>query len=127
MAKKILLVEDSVTQALQTKFLLNTKGYLVEIATDGEKGVALAAEMKPNLIVLDMYLPRLTGLEVCKILKSDISLRGTAIIMFSQEDKPRHITNAYEVGADYYIPKSIEGQEVLTSLIETVFARQDEA
>lgn len=127
MPKRILLVEDSITQALKIKMVLEGKGYTVDVATDGEKGVTLATQLKPNLIILDMYLPNLGGLEVCKILKSDLNLRSTAIIMFSQENKLKNITTAYEVGADYYVAKSEESEELLISLIETVFARMEAA
>lgn len=127
MAKRILLVEDSLTQAIKTKLALDSKGYIVEIATDGEKGLAMATQNRPNLIILDMNLPKLTGLEICKILKNDLNLRGTTIIMFSQENKPRIITSAYEVGADYFVTKSEESEVLLTSLIETLFARMEAA
>jgi DNA-binding response OmpR family regulator len=124
MTKKILLVEDSITQALKTKLSLTNKGYIVDIATDGERGVALAAQFRPNVVVLDMNLPKLSGLEVCKILKNDAAMRSTTIIMFSEEDRLKTINGAYEVGADYYIAKSENAEELLTSVIETFFARK---
>jgi len=123
MPKKILLVEDSPTQALKTKQVLEGKGYRVLVAADGSEGVSKAAEEQPDLVVLDVYLPKLSGFEVCKLLKSNLQLRGIPIIMFSNENKLKNMVTAYEMGADYYVVKSDEGERVLTLLIETVFTR----
>jgi DNA-binding response OmpR family regulator len=123
MAKKVLLVEDSPTQALKTKLMLESKNYEVFIACDGEEGLIKATEVKPDLIVLDVYLPHLSGFDVCRELKSNVQLRGLPIIMFSNENKLKNMVRAYEMGADYYVVKGEEGERVLTLLIETVFTR----
>ena len=127
MAKKILLVEDSPTQASILQMVFANKGYTVDIARDGEDGMALANQFQPNLIILDMYLPNMTGLEVCKQLKNNIQMRGTAVVMFSMEKRLQNINSAYEAGADCYVPKSEEGHEVLLSVVDTIFARQEAA
>lgn len=123
MAKKVLIVEDSPTQAVKTRLVLEGKGYKVFVAADGNEGIEKAAELQPDLIVLDVYLPRLSGFEVCKLLKSNLNLRGIPIIMFSNENKLKNMVTAYEMGADYYVVKGEEGERVLTLLIETVFTR----
>ncbi len=123
MAKKVLLVEDSPTQAMKTRLMLESKNYEVFVASDGEEGLAGAADIKPDLIVLDVYLPHLSGFEVCKELKADLQLRGIPVIMFSNENKLKNMVKAYEMGADYYVVKGEEGERVLTLLIETVFTR----
>jgi PleD family two-component response regulator len=123
MAKKVLLVEDSPTQAIKTKLILESKNYEVFTACDGEEGLVKAAELKPDLIVLDVYLPHLSGFEVCKQLKSDVQLRSLPVIMFSNENKLKNMVKAYEMGADYFVVKGDEGERVLTLLIETVFTR----
>jgi PleD family two-component response regulator len=122
-AKRVLIVEDSPTQAMKTKIILESKGYEVELAAEGHEGMSKAAEMKPDLIVLDVYLPTISGFEVCKLLKSTISLRAIPVIMFSNENKLKNMVTAYEMGADYYVVKGDEGERVLTLLIETVFTR----
>jgi DNA-binding response OmpR family regulator len=127
MPKKILIVEDSPTQAMKTKFVLEGKGYEVTIATNGESGIETAGVFNPDLIVLDVYLPILGGFEVCKQLKGNIQLRTIPVIMFSNENKLKNMITAYEVGADYYVVKGDEGERVLTLLIETVFTRMSRA
>ncbi len=123
MAKKILIIEDSATQALKTKFILEGKGFEVDIATSGEDGIVRANKTRPDLIVLDVYLPNLSGFEVCKALKNNLDLRSVPIIMFSTENKLKNMVTAYEMGADYYVVKGDEGERVLTLLIDTVFTR----
>ncbi len=123
MAKKVLIVEDSPTQALKTKLLLEKRNYEVFVAQDGRDGIAMTHQLRPDLIVLDVYLPKLSGFEVCKLLKSDLLLRSIPVIMFSNENKLKNMVNAYEMGADYYVVKGEEGERVLTLLIETVFTR----
>ena len=123
MAKKVLIVEDSPTQAAKTRLLLEARGYEVEVAQDGREGVAKTKDLHPDLIVLDVYLPQLSGFDVCKLLKSDLQLRSIPVIMFSNENKLKNMVNAYEMGADYYVVKGDEGERVLTLLIETVFTR----
>lgn len=123
MAKKVLIVEDSPTQAIKTKLILEGKNYEVFVAADGDEGLNKATELKPDLIVLDVYLPTMSGFEVCKQIKSTLQLRTIPIIMFSNENKLKNMVTAYEMGADYYVVKGDEGERVLTLLIETVFTR----
>lgn len=123
MSKKVLLVEDSPTQAEKTKGILEEKNYQVFLASNGQEGLEKALTLKPDLIVLDVYLPGINGFEVCKQLKADLQLRGIPVIMFSNESKLTNMVIAYETGADYYVVKGDEGERVLSLLIETVFTR----
>lgn len=123
MPKKVLIIEDSPTQAYKTQMMLEARGYDVHLAFDGNEGVTKTQQVRPDLIVLDVYLPELSGFEVCKILKSNLQSRTIPVIMFSNENKLKNMVNAYEMGADYYVVKGDEGERVLTLLIETVFTR----
>lgn len=123
MPKRILLVEDSPTQAAKSKIVLESKGYQVSIASNGTEGLQKAAELLPDLIVLDVYLPDLNGFDVCQQLKNNLSVRSIPVIMFSNENKLSNMTTAYNVGADYYVVKGQEGERVLLLLIETIFTR----
>lgn len=124
MARRILVIEDSKTQAIKTKLMLENLGYQVSIAFDGPEGLLKTQQEHPDLIVLDVYLPTISGFDVCRKLKSDLQSRSIPVIMFSNENKLKNMVNAYEMGADYYVVKSDEGERVLTLLIETVFTRR---
>jgi two-component system, sensor histidine kinase and response regulator len=123
MSKKLLLVEDSPTQAEKTKLVLESKNYEVFLAANAQEGLDRAVDLRPDLIVLDVYLPDMSGFDVCKKLKADVQLRAIPVIMFSNENKLKNMVTAYETGADYYVVKGDEGERVLTLLIETVFTR----
>lgn len=123
MPKHILLVEDSPTQAAKSKIVLEGKGYQVSVASNGQEGLQKAAELLPDLIVLDVYLPDLNGFDVCQQLKNTMAVRSIPVIMFSNENKLSNMTTAYNVGADYYVVKGQEGERVLLLLIETIFTR----
>ena len=123
MSKKVLIIEDSPTQTARLRISLEAKGYGVVVATDGESGLALVARLRPDLIVLDVYLPGMSGFDICKTLKATLDSRNIPVIMFSTENKLKNMVTAYETGADYYVVKSDEGERVLMLLIDTVFTR----
>src|SRR5215216_6564206 len=79
----ILLVEDSATQAMRTQYVLEDGGFDVQICTNGALALAFVAECEPDLILLDMYLPDLSGREVARQLKSDPTLAGIPIIFLT--------------------------------------------
>ncbi|MEI7553686.1 response regulator [Candidatus Chlorohelix sp.] len=125
--KKILIIDDNFGQAAKTKFILEGKGYEVELLRDGIEGIKKADEIRPDLIILDLFLPKINGFEVCKTLKSTNKLRNIPIIVFSSENKLKNMVTAYEMGADYYVVKGEEGEHVLALLLETVFSRMARA
>ena len=93
-------------------------------AYSGEEGLRKAAETFPDLIVLDIRLPDISGIEVCKKLKSEAQFRIIPIIVFSVDNIIRNITAAYDVGADYYLIKDQNAIKVLEVLIKSVFLRR---
>lgn len=120
MAKRILIVEAN---ALQPSLNLEASNYQVIEAKTADEGLAKALELKPHLVVMDMDLPDLSGFELCKRMRSFFDLKKVPIIISSSENKLKNMVTAYEMGADYYIVKSEEGDRVLTLLIETIFTR----
>ncbi len=80
---KILLVDDSKFLRLATERALARAGYEVSTATDGEHALELAREQRPDLILLDMLLPKMTGPDVLKALKSDPATAGIAVVVFT--------------------------------------------
>ena len=103
--KKILLIEDDQTFSLILQIALKNKGYDVEIADDGSKGVDKAAEYRPDLIVLDVNLPVLSGFDVAKRLKETEGLKEIPIIMLTALSQEVNITRGYSVGVEDYLTK----------------------
>ena len=109
----ILVIEDSPTQALHVQNLLEREGVNVSLATDGIQGIALARELHPDLILLDMQLPGMNGLQVCEELKRGQATRRIPVIILTRHDDPQIITMGLQSGVVDYIPKDAFADAVL--------------
>jgi len=109
----ILVVEDSTTQALHLRTLLEQEGLKVTWARDGREGIQLARETLPNLIVLDIQMPEMNGFEVCQQLKSTPETARIPVIMFTRFDDAQSVLSGFETGAVDYIPKDAFAEAVL--------------
>jgi len=105
MVARILVVEDSPTQALRLKLVLQKAGLTVEVANTGEAGVAQALQSIPQAIVLDVNLPDIDGFQVCQRLKGQVSTVDIPVIMLTVKDRAVDTLSGLEAGADAYIPK----------------------
>ncbi|MFQ6108996.1 MAG: response regulator transcription factor [Candidatus Aminicenantales bacterium] len=123
MPKKILIVEDEpgILRGLKDEF--ESQGYITCTAQDGEKGLTLAKQEKPDLIILDIMLPILDGYEVCKRLR--MSGDTTPILMLTVKDKEIDKVLGLELGADDYVTKPFSLREVLAR-VRALLRRTDE-
>ena len=115
--KKILFIEDEI--ALQKAFgtILKEKGYEVMSAFDGETGLKMAKEEKPNLVLLDLILPKMHGFEVLKKLKEEKETQGIPIIVLTNLEDMENVGKALELGATTYLIKAQYGlEEVLEKI-----------
>ena len=115
--KVIALIEDEkiIARLLVTK--LEAAGYRVKTAQDGEAGVALVRELKPDLILLDMMLPRLDGFGVLERLSQEKIIPNTPLIIISNSGQPVEIERALRLGAaDYLIKVNFDPQDVVTKV-----------
>ncbi len=103
--KKILIIEDEEDIVELLTFNLSKEGYAVESAMTGEDGLALACNFLPDVVLLDLMLPGLDGLEVCKALKNDDKTRNVIVIMLTAKSEETDIVTGLEVGADDYVAK----------------------
>lgn len=118
--KKILIVEDEKDMVAGLKFNLEARDYTVIAAYDGEAGYNIALTEKPDLVILDIMLPKLNGYEVCKILKKEIP--DLPIIMLTAKSQEAEIVTGLELGADDYITKPFSVLELLAR-IKALFRR----
>jgi len=119
--KKILIVEDESTlQKALTEFLTE-EGFEVFSALDGEIGVALARKEKPDLVLLDIILPKKDGYEVLEDLKGSEETKGIPVILLTNLESPEDIDRAFEKGASTYLVKSnYKLEEVVGKIKETL-------
>ncbi len=110
---KVLIVEDEAAQMELLSYNLEKEGYRIVAATDGEEGLLLAEEEKPDLIVLDWMLPSLSGIEVCRQLKRGKHTHEIPVIMLTARGEESDRVRGLDVGADDYIIKPYSVAELL--------------
>jgi DNA-binding response OmpR family regulator len=117
MSKTILFIEDE--SALQKTFgeILKQEGYEMISALDGEVGLRLAKDKKPDLILLDLILPKVHGFEVLKRLKEDKETKGIPVIVLTNLEGMEDVNRAIELGATTYLVKA---QYSLEELVEKI-------
>ena len=111
MTKTILVIEDEFSIATLLKYNLEQAGYVVETAADGQEGLEKAIDLQPNLILLDLMLPKLDGMEVCKQIRQQSM--NPPIIMLTAKDDEFDKVLGLELGADDYMTKPFSPREVL--------------
>jgi two-component system phosphate regulon response regulator PhoB len=124
MAKEhILVVEDEEDIQELLKYNLAKEGYRVTLASTGEAGVNEARNHIPDLILLDLMLPKMDGLEVCRLLKGDPRTRPAPIVMLTAKGEESDVVTGLEVGADDYIVKPFS-PKVVVARIRTILRRK---
>ena len=110
---RILLVDDEPSIVKMVGKRLEVEGFDVLIATDGQDGLAKARTESPDLIVLDLMLPKLNGYEVCTMLKQDSRYQKIPIVLFTAKAQEKDEKLGMECGADAYVRKPFRAQELL--------------
>ncbi|MDU0421761.1 response regulator transcription factor [Staphylococcus haemolyticus] len=111
MSQKVLVVDDEQSIVTLLKYNLETAGYIVEVAYDGEEALEKVNEIQPELVVLDVMLPKKDGIEVCKTIRSDKNL--VPILMLTAKDDEFDRVLGLELGADDYMTKPFSPREVV--------------
>ena len=123
MAKESVLVVDDERDILElVKYNLDKEGYQVTVVETGEDALAAARTRMPDVVVLDLMLPGVDGLEVCRRLKSDLKTRGIPIVMLTAKGGEADIVAGLELGASDYVTKPFSPR-VLTARIKAVLRR----
>ncbi|MDG1725147.1 MAG: response regulator transcription factor [Bacteroidia bacterium] len=123
MAKKILIVEDDQDIVELLRYNLEKEGYKCYSANNGAAGLEIAIKKEPDLIILDIMMPELDGIETCRAIKSKPSLSDKFIIFLTARSEEYSEIAGFEAGADDYIMKPIKPR-VLISRIKAIFSRK---
>ena len=121
--KHILVVEDEDDILELLRYNLTREGFSVATATRGEDALKAAAQKRPDLILLDLMLPGLNGLEVCRLLKAEAQTASIPIVMVTAKSEEADIVVGLEVGADDYVTKPFS-MKVLISRVRVTLRRQ---
>ncbi|MFC1571391.1 response regulator transcription factor [Candidatus Margulisiibacteriota bacterium] len=116
--KRILLIEDDRDMVAAIRLRLEANHFEVLVAHNGTDGLNLARAENPDLIILDIMLPKLDGFSVCRMLKFDEKYKNLVIIILSAKVQKSDIARGKEVGADAYITKPFKAEELLAKINE---------
>jgi CheY-like chemotaxis protein len=111
--KKILLVDDSRTSIFMETMILRTGPYDLLTAADGAEAVAKALSERPDLILMDVMMPNMTGLEACRALREQDATRETPIILVTTRGEGDNVAAGFAAGCNDYVTKPINGPELL--------------
>ncbi len=114
--KKILLVDDSSTVILMERMILSKSPYDLITAKDGQEGVEKAQVEKPDLILMDVMMPRLNGLDACRRLRAQGDTISIPVILVTTRGDAHSIQSGYEAGCNDYLTKPINGFELLSKV-----------
>jgi len=113
MAKKILIADDEQNIVISLEFLMKREGYEVSIANDGEEAVAMIRSERPDLVLLDVMMPKKSGFEVCQEIKSDAALQSVRILMLTAKGRDTEVAKGLALGADGYMTKPFSTKELV--------------
>ena len=111
--KKILLVDDSSTILMMEKFILRNDPYVLITATNGEEAVRKAASEQPDLILLDVIMPRMNGFEACRLIRENDASKHIPIIMVTTRGESANVETGWLSGCTDYVTKPINAIELL--------------
>jgi two-component system, OmpR family, alkaline phosphatase synthesis response regulator PhoP len=113
MSRRILLVDDTETVLMFEKMMLKSTGHNIETAVNGQKAIEAVAKSRPDLILLDIMMPELNGIEACRHLKSDRATKDIPIVMVTTKGEPEMVEQAFEAGCNDFITKPVDKMELL--------------
>jgi DNA-binding response OmpR family regulator len=122
---RILIVDDEPNIVLALELLMKREGYEIHTVDDGQKALDAVKEFRPDLIILDIMMPKMDGYEVCQLIRADASLKDVYIIMLTAKGREVEKEKGMALGADYYITKPFSTREVMMRVKEFLAGRSD--
>jgi len=116
--KRILIVDDEVQLVEMVKMRLESAGYETIVAYDGQEGFDKAKKDKPDLIILDLMLPKMDGYKICGLLKNDARYAKIPIIMFTARAQEEDMKLGKDLGAEEYVTKPFDPKILLSKIKE---------
>jgi len=116
MAHRILIVDDEPNIVVPLEFLMKREGYEVAVAADGEAALAAVAQGAPDLVILDVMLPRMSGFEVCRQIRADARWRGLKILMLTAKGRDSEMEKGLGLGADAYVTKPFSTRDLVAKI-----------
>jgi CheY-like chemotaxis protein len=121
--KKILVVDDSRTALFMVTTILRKERYELVTACDGEQALEMAAAERPDLILMDVIMPRKTGFEACRELKRREDTKGIPVILVTTRGEGENVEAGFQSGCNDYVTKPINALELITKVRDHMGAR----
>jgi two-component system alkaline phosphatase synthesis response regulator PhoP len=116
MATKILLVDDSATVLMMERMILATERFEIVTACNGEEAQAKARDEQPDLILMDVVMPKVNGIQACKALRQDAATKHIPIILVTTRGEAETMEQGYESGCNDYVTKPVNSAELLSKI-----------
>jgi len=116
MAKTILIADDEPNIVAAIEFLLKQRGHEVHTAEDGAAALAIVAEVVPDLVLLDVMMPRASGYDVCQAIRRRPEWRHIKIIMLSAKGRESEVVRGLTLGADLYVTKPFSTRDLMAKV-----------
>jgi DNA-binding response OmpR family regulator len=114
--KTILIADDEPNIVISLEYMLQQSGYEVMVAHDGQEAIDAIARRVPDLLLLDIMMPRLSGYDVCQKIRESEAWRGIRIVMLSAKGREVEIAKGLALGADAYVTKPFSTRELLAQI-----------
>lgn len=118
MSKKVLIVDDEPNIVAALEFLLEKNGYQVRVAANGEEALAQLDAFAPDLVLLDVMVPKVSGYEVCQRMRAQPKWRDIKIVMLSARGREVEVEKGMSLGADLYVTKPFSSAELVATIGE---------
>jgi DNA-binding response OmpR family regulator len=112
MNKKILIVDDEPNIVMSLEFLMKREGFLVAVAADGEEALARVAEFQPDLVLLDVMMPKKNGYDVCQEIRANPAWSAVKIFMLTAKGRDTEVAKGIALGADAYMTKPFSTKDL---------------
>lgn len=116
MSHRILIVDDEPNIVISLEYLMKKEGFQVVVATNGDAALEQASTFLPELILLDVMMPKKSGFEVCQALRANPALTGVKIIMLTAKGRETEVTKGLALGADAYITKPFSTKDLVLQI-----------
>lgn len=116
MSKSILIADDEPNIVLSLEFLLQEAGYQVRVARDGHEALLALEQQVPELILLDVMLPRVSGFDVCQRIRDNPAWSGMRVVMLSAKGREAEISKGLALGADAYVTKPFAIKDLMAEV-----------
>jgi len=113
MTKKVLIADDEPNIVISLEFLLRREGFEVLVAVDGDEALAKARAEKPDLVLLDVMMPKMNGFDVCQALRADPELAAMRVLMLTAKGRDTEVGKGLGLGADAYMTKPFSTKELV--------------